>query len=94
MRCEQSSVRSWVATMKSSPVINDDPNTFDPIFWEGPDGKVIAADWAAGFLDAVALRPKTWEPLIMHDRAGIMMMPILLLNGDAEFDAGPDDRRG
>jgi uncharacterized protein len=70
---------------------NDDPNTFEPIFWEGPDGEVIASDWAAGFLDAVALRPKEWEPLITHHRAGIMMMPILLLNGDAEFDAGPDD---
>jgi hypothetical protein len=33
---------------------------------------------------------KHWEPLITHDRAGIMIMPILLLNGDAELDAGPD----
>jgi uncharacterized protein len=74
--------------------LNDESKTFDPIFWEGPDGQVIAADWAAGFLDAVALRPKAWEPLITHHRAGIMMLPILLLNGDAEFDAGPDDRRG
>ena len=57
---------------------------------EGPEGEVIASDWAAGFLDAVALRTKAWEPLIEHDRAGIMMLPILLLNGDAELDAGPD----
>jgi uncharacterized protein len=71
--------------------LNDDSKTFDPIFWEGPDGQVIAADWAAGFLDAVALRPRAWEPLITHHRAGMMMLPILLLNGDAEFDAGPDD---
>ena len=57
---------------------------------EGPEGEVIASDWAAGFLDAVALRTRAWEPLIEHDRAGIMILPILLLNGDAELDAGPD----
>ena len=43
---------------------NTDPDEFDPIFWEGPEGEVIASDWAGGFLDAVALRPKAWEPLI------------------------------
>ena len=70
--------------------INADPEALEPIFWEGPQGEVVASDWANGFLDAVALRPKAWEPLITHHRAGIMMMPILLLNGDATFDAGPD----
>ena len=70
--------------------INADPGALEPIFWEGPQGEVIASDWANGFLDAVALRPKAWEPLITHRRAGIMMMPLLLLNGDATFDAGPD----
>ena len=53
---------------------------------EGPEDEVIASDWAAGFLDAVSLRPKAWEPLIAHDRAGIMIMPILLLSGDAAAD--------
>ena len=68
--------------------INADPEALEPIFWEGPQGEVIASDWANGFLDAVALRPKAWEPLITHHRAGIMMMPLLLLNGDATFDTG------
>jgi uncharacterized protein len=67
-----------------------EPETFDPIFMEGPEGEVIASDWAAGFLDAVALRSNAWEPLITHDRAGIMMLPILLLNGEAELNAGSD----
>jgi uncharacterized protein len=40
---------------------NSDPIDFDPIFWEGPEGEVIASDWAGGFLDAVALRPTAWE---------------------------------
>jgi uncharacterized protein len=70
--------------------LNSEPENFDPIFMEGPEGEIIASDWAAGFLDAVAPRTKAWEPLIGHDRAGIMMLPILLLNGDAELDAGPD----
>ena len=69
----------------------DDPNDLDPIFWEGPEGEVIASDWAGGFLDAVALRPQAWEPLINDRRAGIMMLPIFLLNGDAELRVGPEE---
>src|SRR5579863_7589541 len=29
---------------------NNYPDEFDPIFWEGPEGDVIASDWAGGFL--------------------------------------------
>jgi len=67
------------------------PENLEPIFLVGPEDEVIASDWAAGFIDAVALRPKAWEPLITHDRAGIKIMPILLLNGDAELDLGLKD---
>jgi uncharacterized protein len=35
------------------------PRDFDPVFWEGPDGQIIVTDWAAGFLDAVKLRPRS-----------------------------------
>ena len=59
-----------------------DPDEFDPIFWEGPEGEVIASDWAGGFLDAVALRTQAWRPLIEDDRAGILLAPLFLLNGD------------
>jgi uncharacterized protein len=69
---------------------NSDPGEFDPIFWEGPEGEVIASDWAGGFLDAVALRTQAWRPLIEDDRAGILIMPILLLSGDAQLDTGTD----
>jgi uncharacterized protein len=67
-----------------------DPINFDPIFWDGPEGEVIASDWVGGFLDAVALRPTAWKPLIEHHPGRMMMMPLLLLNGDAELDAGLD----
>jgi uncharacterized protein len=71
-----------------------DPDEFDPIFWEGPKGEVIASDWADGFLDAVALRPKAWEPLIESDNAGILMAPLFLLNGDIEIaDSTASDNR-
>lgn len=66
-----------VATM------NADAGTFDPIFWEGTDGTLIVTDWAAGFLDAVALRRKAWEPLFNHRRAKTLIEPLLIL-GDSE----------
>jgi hypothetical protein len=27
-----------------------------------------------------------WKPLMEHDRAGILMAPLFLLNGDMEID--------
>jgi yecA family protein len=66
---------------------NSDPEEFDPIFWEGPGGEVIASDWAGGFLDAVALRPQAWAPLIDDDGVGVLMTPLFMLNG------GHRDRR-
>jgi uncharacterized protein len=62
------------------------PDDLDPVFWEGPDGQVIVTDWAAGFLDAVALRPRAWEPLVRHPEARTLVLPLLLLGAD-----GPDD---
>jgi uncharacterized protein len=71
--------------------IDSDPDEFDPIFWEGPGGEVVATDWAGGFLDAVALRPLAWGTLIEDDRAGILMAPLFLLNGDMEIGDGAAD---
>jgi hypothetical protein len=31
--------------------LGNDPVVLDPIFWEGPDGEIIASDWVAGLLD-------------------------------------------
>jgi uncharacterized protein len=67
---------------------NSDSDEFDPVFWEGQEGEVIASDWAGGFLDAVALRPQAWEAIMKDDRAGMLMVPLLLLNGDLEFEDG------
>ncbi len=59
------------------------PEEFDPAFWEGPDdGGVVVTDWAAGFLDAVLLRPKAWEPLVRHSEASALIVPLLVLGAD------------
>ncbi len=59
------------------------PDEFDPAFWEGPDdGGVVVTDWAAGFLDAILLRPKAWEPLVRHAEAGALVRPLLVLGAD------------
>jgi uncharacterized protein len=64
-----------------------DSDAFDPIFLIGRDDQVIVTDWAAGFLDAVKLRVKAWEPLIGHPEARVLMMPLLVLG--AEDDEHP-----
>jgi uncharacterized protein len=61
-----------------------DPEGYAPVFWEGPDGEAIAADWAEGFADAVRLRAEAWRPLLEDREASVMLMPILALCGDAE----------
>ncbi len=59
------------------------PDEFDPAFWEGPDGGgIVVTDWAAGFLDAVLLRAKAWEPLVRHSEAGALVVPLLVLGAD------------
>jgi uncharacterized protein len=62
--------------------LDTEPESFDPVFWEGPKGEVIVTDWAAGFLDAVGLRPKAWEPLIRHAEASVLIAPLLALGAD------------
>ena len=59
------------------------PDDFDPAFWEGPDdGGVVVTDWAAGFLDAVMLRAKAWEPLVRHAEASALIVPLLVLGAE------------
>jgi uncharacterized protein len=65
---------------------NNNPDEFDPIFWSSPVGDVIATDWAGGFLDAVALRPDAWKPLVDDDEAWTLMVPLQWLNGDLELE--------
>ena len=68
---------------------------FGPLFWETQDGTVIAADWAEGFMQAVALRADAWEPLMRSKRHGRLLFPILALcadeHGDSALGLEPDE---
>jgi uncharacterized protein len=68
---------------------------FGPLFWETQDGAVIAADWAEGFMRAVALRADAWEPLLRSKRHRRVLLPILALcadeHGDSALGLGPDE---
>ena len=67
---------------------------FGPLFWETQDGTVIAADWAEGFMQAVALRADAREPLMRSRRYGRLLVPILALCSDEAGESllgfGPD----
>ena len=67
----------------------------DPIFWADRDGRLIAADWAEGFLQAVMLHVDAWERLFKSKRHSQLLYPILMLcgNEDGESLLGlpPDD---
>ena len=77
-------------------LLDDAPDAFDPVLWEGGDGGAIGADWAAGFLDAMMLRPKAWEPLVRHTEASALVLPLLVLGADdperLPFDLRPPPR--
>ncbi len=66
-------------------VMAADPGSFKPIFREAQGGTFIVTDWAAGFLDAVSLRRKAWEPLFNHRRAKTLIEPLLILGDNEAF---------
>ncbi len=66
--------------------LDTDPMQFEPLFQQTRSGHVIVSDWAAGFLDAIKLRPKSWEPLLRHKRAHALILPLVALGAD-----DPDD---
>lgn len=65
--------------------MNADPDTWEPIFYEGPDGDLIVTDWAAGFLDAIKLRRKAWDKLFNNRRAKILLVPLVILGDEDDF---------
>ncbi len=55
-----------------------DPPEVEPIFWQGPEGHVIAMDWCEGFMQAVALRPKEWLRLTESGIGGQLITPMMV----------------
>lgn len=56
----------------------DNGQPIEPLFWERPDGTVIAMDWCEGFMDAVKLRPERWDVFAGTDTGARLMLPILV----------------
>ena len=88
-------VPSWARSSAYNAIVREaEVGAFGPIFWENADGAVIAADWAEGFMHAVALRADAWEPLLRSKRHGRLLLPILVLfadeNGDSALGLEPD----
>jgi uncharacterized protein len=66
--------------------LTDDPDGYEPIFWasDEEDEDPVVTDWAAGFLEAVKLRPEAWERLTGDPEAGGMFAAILMLGSDLD----------
>ena len=51
--------------------------TLEPVFWQAPQGHVIAMDWCEGFMDAVKAQMEPWQAFMETDVGAHLMTPIL-----------------
>jgi len=58
-----------------------EPPEYSPVFWEDVAGAVITEDWAAGFMQAVALHPRAWSPVLSSDEGAALLIPIAAIAG-------------
>jgi uncharacterized protein len=58
-------------------LLDDEPGAFEPILYEAPDGRMLAADWAEGFMDAFGLRVDAWDALFEDEDGRLLMGPIM-----------------
>lgn len=64
---------------------------YAPVFWEDFAGATITEDWAAGFMEAVALHPRAWAPVLSDDASASLLIPIAAVAGLAlPAEAGGD----
>ena len=71
--------------------LDDEPSSYAPLFWQDAIGNRITEDWAVGFMQAVALRPEAWEPVLSDDETAMMLIPIGIIAGQAEPEVGLQD---
>ncbi|HEY0182113.1 MAG TPA: UPF0149 family protein [Rhodopila sp.] len=57
------------------------PLGYAAILWQDEAGTTVAEDWAAGFMQAVTLRAKAWQPALMDEDASMLLVPIASLAG-------------
>lgn len=83
LQIDPEEVPSWVLDditdlyMGIAQGLMTDPPIVEPIFWQAREGHVIAMDWCAGFMQAVALRPKEWLRLTESGTDGHLVAPIV-----------------
>jgi len=58
-------------------LLDDEPGAFEPILYETPDGRMLAADWAEGFMEAFGLRVDAWDPLFEDGDGQLLLGPIM-----------------
>ena len=66
------------------------PLGYAAILWQDEAGTTVAEDWAAGFMQAVTLRAKAWQPALADEDASMLLIPIASLAGMTL----PEDERG
>jgi uncharacterized protein len=57
------------------------PLGYSAILWQDEAGTTVAEDWAAGFMQAVTLRAKAWQPALADEDASMLLIPIASLAG-------------
>jgi uncharacterized protein len=65
-------------------LIRHQPDDYEPVLWETPDGEAVAGDWAEGFMAGVALRRSAWQPLVESEEDGGLLAPIVAFLHDEE----------
>jgi uncharacterized protein len=66
------------------------PLGYAAILWQDEAGTTVAEDWAAGFMQAVTLRAKEWQPALADEDASMLLIPIASLAGMTL----PEEQRG
>jgi uncharacterized protein len=57
------------------------PLAYSAILWQDEAGTTVAEDWAAGFMQAVSMRAKDWQPALADEDASVLLIPIASLAG-------------
>jgi uncharacterized protein len=55
--------------------IEQEPDAYEPLLGETPDGRLLATDWAAGFMTGAALRKDAWRPLLQTEEGAEILAP-------------------
>ncbi len=70
--------------------LDANPLAYSAILWQDEAGTTVAEDWAAGFMQAVTLRAKEWQPALADEDASMLLIPIASIAGMTL----PEDQRG